>query len=185
MKHSIYELVVTDDSLPFDVSLHSVNYVPSHWHNSVEIIFVLRGSLEATVGPRKYALQEGDVLLINQCHVHEVIGLDHNIIATVLIPVAYLREHINQLDGIQLDCYSGSVGSDKKKALDHIRRLLAEMVQLRYKKGEAFKLEMEHRRCPRAGRAQPLVQRQDSYGPQLIWNAMSIRRTMSTISALA
>lgn len=145
MKHSIYELVVTDDSLPFDVSLHSVNYVPSHWHNSVEIIFVLRGALEATVGPRKYALKEGDVLLINQCHVHEVIGLDHNIIATFLIPVAYLREHINQLDGIQFDCYSGSVGSDKKKALDHIRHLLAEMVQLRYKKGEAFKLEMEHR----------------------------------------
>lgn len=82
MRNAVYELVETNDSLPFDVSLNSVNYVPSHWHNSVEIIFVLRGTVEIRLSHEKRTLSEGDVLLINQCHVHEVIGLDRNIIAT-------------------------------------------------------------------------------------------------------
>lgn len=145
MGNSIYELVETDDTLPFDVSLHSVNYVPSHWHNSIEIIFVLRGTLEVTVLSRKHTLTEGDVLLINQCHVHEVIGLDMNIIGTFLIPFTYLKENIKGMETINFDCYSGSAGKEQKDALNRIRQLLAEMVQLKHKRGEVYELEMQVR----------------------------------------
>jgi xylan 1,4-beta-xylosidase len=145
LSNSIYELIETNETLPFDVSLHSVNYVPSHWHNSVEIIFVLKGHLEVTVGSQNHKLIEGDVLLINQCHVHEVIGLDMNIIATFLIPVSYLKEHITGMENLNFDCYSGTAGSDKKSALNYMRHLLAEMVQLKHKKGEAYELEMQVR----------------------------------------
>lgn len=142
MKSSIYELVETNDALPFDVSLHRVNYVPSHWHNSVEIIFVLNGNLEVTVGSQRSTLVEGDVLLINQCHVHEVIGLDNNIIATFLIPISYLKENIKGIENILFQCESQSVREEQREALDQIRQLLAEMVQLNNKKGEAYELDM-------------------------------------------
>lgn len=141
----IYEFVETDEALPFDVSLHSVNYVPNHWHNSMEIIFVLRGTLEATVNQRKYALSEGDVLLINQGHVHEVIGLDVNIIATFLIPSKYMKDHVNGVEAINFACYSGEAGKEEKLALDRIRQCLAEMVQLKHKKGEGYELDMQAR----------------------------------------
>ncbi|GLX70948.1 GH39 family glycosyl hydrolase [Paenibacillus glycanilyticus] len=143
MRNSIYEMVETSDSLPFDVSLHSVNYVPSHWHNSLEMIFVLRGRLDVTVMNRQYPLSEGDVLLINDCHVHEVIGLGQNIIATFQIPAAYLNEHIRGIERFHFDCYSGSVGSEQRLALDRIRQYMAEMVQLKHKKSEVYVLEMQ------------------------------------------
>ena len=143
MRNAVYELVETNDSLPFDVSLNSVNYVPSHWHNSVEIIFVLRGTVEVRLHHEKRTLFEGDVLLINQCHVHEVIGLDRNIIATFLIPFSYLKEHIARADEISFDCYSGD--KERRHALDEIRRLLAEMVQLNYQKGDAYEIDMQIR----------------------------------------
>ncbi|WP_374017025.1 helix-turn-helix domain-containing protein [Paenibacillus thiaminolyticus] len=141
----IYEFVETDEALPFDVSLHSVNYVPNHWHSSMEIIFVLRGTLEATVNQRKYALSEGDVLLINQGHVHEVIGLDVNIIATFLIPFKYMKDNVNGVEAINFACYSGEASKEEKLALDHIRQCLAEMVQLKHKKGEGYELDMQAR----------------------------------------
>ncbi|WP_018766944.1 alpha/beta hydrolase fold domain-containing protein [Bacillus sp. 105MF] len=128
MRNAVYELVETNDSLPFDVSLNSVNYVPSHWHNSVEIIFVLRGTVEVRLSHEKRTLSEGDVLLINQCHVHEVIGLDRNIIATFLIPFSYLKEKIARADEISFDCYSGD--KQRRHALDLVRRLLAESGEL-------------------------------------------------------
>lgn len=145
MGNSIFEVVETDESLPFDVSLHSVNYVPSHWHNSIEMIFVLRGNLEVTIDSRKHSLHEGSVLLINQCHVHEVIGLDMNIIATFLIPVSYLKEHMKGIESIQFDVDSGTVLKEKRPALDRIRQFMAEMVQLKHKKSEAYELDMQIR----------------------------------------
>lgn len=145
MRNAMYELVETDDSLPFDVSLHSVNFVPGHWHTSIEVIFVLRGTLEVTVGNEKRTLGEGDVLLINQCHVHEVIGFDTNIIATFLIPVSYVKEKLSRSEDIAFDCYSGTAGKERRGALDRIRHCLAEMVQLKHKKGEAYELDMQIR----------------------------------------
>ncbi|KKO53099.1 GH39 family glycosyl hydrolase [Paenibacillus sp. DMB20] len=142
MKSSIFELVETGDHLPFDVSLHRVNYVPSHWHNSVEIIFVLRGTLEATVGNERHTLTEGDVFLINSSHVHEVIGLDMNIIATFLIPMSYLKENIKGIEDINFICESHTAEPGQKGALDQIRQLLAEMVHLKHKMGEAYELDM-------------------------------------------
>ncbi|MGE7854387.1 GH39 family glycosyl hydrolase [Bacillus paramycoides] len=145
MRNAIYELVEMNDSLPFDVLLNSVNYVPSHWHNSVEIIFVLRGTLEVRLNHEKRTLSEGDVLLINQCHVHEVIGLDRNIIATFLIPFSYLKEKIARADEINFECYSGEKDKERRHALDQIRRLLAEMVQLKYQKGDVYEIDMQIR----------------------------------------
>jgi xylan 1,4-beta-xylosidase len=141
----MYELVETDESLPFDVSLHSVNYVSSHWHTSFEIIFVLRGTLEVTVNNEKLTLGEGDVLLINQCHVHEVIGFDMNIIATFLIPVSYVKEKLKRSEDMAFDCYSGTAGKERRSALDRIRHCLAEMVQLKHKRGEVYELDMQIR----------------------------------------
>ncbi|UUZ91562.1 cupin domain-containing protein [Paenibacillus sp. P25] len=144
-KSSIYEIVETGDTLPFDVSLHSVNYVPSHWHNSMEMIFVLSGTLEVTVHTERHTLTEGDILLINQGHVHEVIGLDVNIIATFLIPFAYMKTLMSGLEGIHFECDSASAGKERKPALERIRGLLAEMVQLKYKQGEVYELDMQSR----------------------------------------
>ncbi|MEV5027095.1 GH39 family glycosyl hydrolase [Paenibacillus sp. LPE1-1-1.1] len=145
MGNSKYELVETGTMLPFDVSLHSVNYVPSHWHNSVEIIFVLRGKLEVTVGAEKSTLSEGDVLVINSWHVHEVIGRDLNIIATYQIPLSFLKTYISGVEQIQFDCHSSQLGPNKREAMDRMRQLLAEMVQLIHKKGESYELDMQVR----------------------------------------
>ncbi|MCJ8011633.1 helix-turn-helix domain-containing protein [Paenibacillus sp. KQZ6P-2] len=145
MRNSIYEFVETNGALPFDVSLHSVNYVPSHWHNSLEIIFVLRGTLEVTVDSRQHTLAEGDLFVINSSHVHEVIGLDMNIIATFLIPDTYIKTNLKGFDSVYFDCDSRSAGKEQRQGIDRIRQLLAEMVQLRYKQGEVYELEMQIR----------------------------------------
>ncbi|WP_313636830.1 GH39 family glycosyl hydrolase, partial [Paenibacillus sp.] len=145
MSHSSYERFDTEGKLPFDVSLHGVNYVPNHWHMSVELIFVLSGNLEVSTGNRQYRLKEGDMLLINQCYVHEVIGLDQNIIATFRIPITYLKQHIHNVEKISFECYSAEAGPEKQSGMDTMRQLMAEMVQLNYKGGEAYELEMEAR----------------------------------------
>ena len=145
MRNAMYEIVESNDNLPFDVALHNVNYVPSHWHNSIEIIFVLQGKLEVHVNQTKYQLGEGDILLINRCHVHEVIGLDMNMIATFLIPAAFLKEKLANANEIGFDCYSGAVGKERRQGLERIRYYLADMVKLKYKNDEGYELDLHIR----------------------------------------
>lgn len=145
MPRTIYELVEIDDKLPFDVSLHQVNYVPSHWHNSVEIIFVLNGKLEVRVGTETQTITEGDICLINQSHVHEVVGLTSNIIATFLVPVPYLKVHVQGIDQMYFDALAGKPDMEDNESYRRIRHLLAELVLLKYKRGKVYELDMQTR----------------------------------------
>jgi len=55
---------------PCHMFLHGANEIPLHWHETMEIILVLRGSLRMTVGDTMCDLQERDVMIINPFHVH-------------------------------------------------------------------------------------------------------------------
>jgi xylan 1,4-beta-xylosidase len=143
LKNSMFEFVEPEDHLPFEVSLHSVNYIPSHWHTSVEIIVVLQGKLEVTVADKRHFLSEGDVLLINQSLVHEVVELGVNIIATYLIPLTYLKSYHVDAESFNFHFDSQSIDKEKKQYMDKIRQKLAEMIQLKYKKNEGYELDMQ------------------------------------------
>ncbi len=97
-----------------------------------------------TIGGNKQMLEDGDILLINQSHVHEVVGLTSNIIATFLIPMHYLKDHVQGIDQIYFNSLNGHAPKSDE-AYEWIRRLLAEIVQLKYKKGTVYQLDMQVR----------------------------------------
>ena len=41
-----YEMIKFENTLPINVLLHSVGAVANHWHSSIEILFVLSGTVE-------------------------------------------------------------------------------------------------------------------------------------------
>lgn len=55
---------------PFHMFLHGANEIPLHWHETLEVIVVLRGTLRMTVGDTLCDLGERDVMIINPFHVH-------------------------------------------------------------------------------------------------------------------
>lgn len=134
-----------ENKYPFDISLNSVRYVPNHWHNSIEIIFVLKGNLEVKVNDNNFAISEGDVILINYGQIHEVIGLGMNIIATLQIPNTFLKANVKGFESLTFDCYSRNIKQEKREAMFSIRKLLAEMILIVHRRGEAFQLEVSSR----------------------------------------
>lgn len=55
---------------PFHMFMHGANEIPLHWHETLEIIVVLRGTLRMTVGNSLCNLRERDVMIINPFTVH-------------------------------------------------------------------------------------------------------------------
>lgn len=57
-------------SIRFEV-VDDVNfYSPFHWHNHIELLYVLEGKIDFKVEQRKYLLSEGDMIIVNSEVIH-------------------------------------------------------------------------------------------------------------------
>jgi AraC-like DNA-binding protein/mannose-6-phosphate isomerase-like protein (cupin superfamily) len=72
MSSYTHELVQKSDRLPVHFSLNtgSVSTIPAHWHEYVELIFLLEGHMTAVIQAETYHLTEGDFLIINSGDLH-------------------------------------------------------------------------------------------------------------------
>ncbi|NLC04393.1 MAG: AraC family transcriptional regulator, partial [Tissierellia bacterium] len=58
--------------LPINISLANIMEYPLHWQDSIEILFVLRGSLEIGIENEVYILKEREIDIINANEVYRI-----------------------------------------------------------------------------------------------------------------
>lgn len=130
-----YELVKMDENLPIKVIVHSSDeetFVPRHWHDSVEISYVIQGRIDAVyIDGTTYAAKKGDIIVINSNAVHSFTvaqGKDRMAI-TILIPYAFLQASFPEINRFTFDCIS-RLERDSKRLLkfDELRCILDRIV---------------------------------------------------------
>ncbi len=69
----LHEKEIFDEKFPFRMIVNrNINFVyPPHWHNAVELIYVLKNSFVVLVNSKKYRLQEKDIMYIPGGDIHE------------------------------------------------------------------------------------------------------------------
>ena len=62
----------TQSDFPVDVFINDSDpmQVESHWHNSIEILFVLQGKTKIIVNDDFFAVTKNDLIIINESTVH-------------------------------------------------------------------------------------------------------------------
>lgn len=102
-----YEIIKNQDGLPIRVSIKKVIRDDTHWHNAIEIVFVLQGSISIRIGNNRYLLKENDLILINSNEMHSAIKeSDDNIIAMLQINMDFYVTFYPQLKNYYFDCKS-------------------------------------------------------------------------------
>ena len=81
-----HEIVSFPESVPLNIQVNRIGHVPRHWHQSIELIFIMRGETSVFVGSQMFHLAADDVLLINSNTVHEILGDDVTAITIQLKP---------------------------------------------------------------------------------------------------
>lgn len=70
-----YEKIQTDDNVPIKMYHFSFEKEPhdmlKHWHNSLEIVFPMVGSLHVWHNKQEYILPEGEMLIVNSRDIHQ------------------------------------------------------------------------------------------------------------------
>lgn len=67
-----YEIIEFPRNLDMKIFMHKIGDVNRHWHRSLELLFLLEGSVHAGIDGQIFDMSEGDVVLINSNSIHEL-----------------------------------------------------------------------------------------------------------------
>lgn len=66
------EIISYDEDLPIKISVNHIIEHPLHWHDAIEIIYVLEGSVNLSISYEEFLLKENDIAILNIDDVHSL-----------------------------------------------------------------------------------------------------------------
>ena len=86
----------------------SSSYVPTHWHSAMEVMYILEGEVDVTVGGQTTVLLPGDVYLVDCAVPHSTKSLDGNKAVLIQIPYPILERYIPDIASRRfgIDCHT-------------------------------------------------------------------------------
>jgi len=127
------ETVLYEEGLPVNVLVANVKEYPIHFHNDIEIVYILAGSIRFKNGYETHTLTQGDIAIINgqEVHSYENTGED-NMVLLLQMDVSYFSDYY---DGFR-NCFFTTDANDEK--LDVLRHILARITMEALQKGRNF-----------------------------------------------
>ena len=86
----------------------STSYVPTHWHSAMEIMYILEGEVDVTIGGQTTVLLPGDVYLVDCAIPHSTKSLDGNKAVLIQLPYPLLERYIPDIASRRFgfDCHT-------------------------------------------------------------------------------
>jgi len=145
------------------------SFVSSHWHNSLEIIYITSGSLHVKIGSQTFDLHEDDCILINSGVIHATHCIDGNTSIMLQVPSPFLKRYMPDYDSCFFDLDIHSKDESYQVRLVQIKNILKDMEAIEILKPEAGSLHFNsllfellfllyhHFRVPGRSIQQPLI----------------------------
>ncbi|WP_211748673.1 helix-turn-helix domain-containing protein [Paenibacillus sp. Marseille-Q4541] len=139
----IYESIQMNSDLPINIFLHNAQFVEDHWHDSIELLFVLKGKVDVYIEKKKCTLQEEDVLIINSNEIHSIQSQENNLLLALQIPISFIKMHFADIEQVRFLCKSFLYGREEQEKFNEIRSLLAEMMWVHNKENYSYELKIK------------------------------------------
>ena len=138
-----YEMIEYSDGFPIKLIVHSVDGVESHWHNEMEILLILKGTVDIRIGDRQYRLKEDDIIVINRNEIHSTNRTEEdNILLALQVDTKTYDTFHPQFSKMQFHCKSFLYSEDEQEPYNILRQRLAEIAWEFNKKGEGYQLRI-------------------------------------------
>ncbi|MCR3758953.1 helix-turn-helix domain-containing protein [Clostridium felsineum] len=109
-----------------NLSIYFVNSLERFWHEDIELIYVLNGSLTIQCRNIEYTLYKDDIILINMFDIH-TLSANESEILSLKINISNLDPEISCFSKSRFDCNS-SISSNKSKFIP-LKQILASIIK--------------------------------------------------------
>lgn len=133
------EYINYDVGVPVEVSFVSIEDYPIHWHNSIEIIYVLEGKLEVYINSLKYEICAGELEIINMDEVHHLKsnGVDNKVLIFYIDPYFFER-YYSDIENMYFYTDSSRENAQAGEEYEELRALLAAILCEKVQKQEDY-----------------------------------------------
>lgn len=129
-QQSNYEVIPVQEAtrVRFYTSVDPGSYVPPHWHDAIEIVYLQKGELTFTIEGNTRILKPGRMILVNPNIIHTTKCIAPNTAIVFQIPLNFVRTlipNINKTFFLLND--SEDIDATQKQKIDRLKRTLEEM----------------------------------------------------------
>ncbi|HIV79572.1 MAG TPA: AraC family transcriptional regulator [Candidatus Avanaerovorax faecigallinarum] len=122
----LFERTAYEDDFPINIRIFEVDEYPVHYHQDIEFVYVLRGTILLKNGYYTYTLKEGDIFINSG---HEVHGLLHteerNLVAVIQVSNWFFTRYFPSLP---LACFRTYTRDEGNTRLDNLRYMMLQIL---------------------------------------------------------
>lgn len=119
------EFVDFNNKLPVDVELVKVANYPVHWHNCIEILYVLHGTVNVTINCERFEIEKGEVEIININEAHSIRSTDDARMLLFHIDQYFFEKYYNDIENMSFYTNTEIEGIQTSEEYDVLREYLA------------------------------------------------------------
>lgn len=113
------------NDLPISISLTTINDYPIHWHNSIEIIFVLQGTVNVLIESGNYEVLGRELEIINCDEAHRIYSNVENKVLIFHLDPTFFEKYYDDMKNIYFYTNSREEGAQQEEKYDVLRKFLS------------------------------------------------------------
>ncbi|GAA0761609.1 HTH-type transcriptional activator RhaR [bioreactor metagenome] len=137
------EYVTYPEDSPIKISYANIKEYPIHWHNSIEILYVLRGSININIDTDSFELLEKELEIINVDEAHRIYSEKDNKVLIFHIDPYFFEKYYKDINNIFFYTNSTDDGAQEGEEYDLLRTFLAKLLCECVQKIDDFDKEIE------------------------------------------
>ncbi len=137
------EYVTYPEDSPIKISYANIKEYPIHWHNSIEILYVLRGSININIDTDSFELLEKELEIINVDEAHRIYSEKENKVLIFHIDPYFFEKYYKDINNIFFYTNSTDDGAQEGEEYDLLRTFLAKLLCECVQKIDDFDKEIE------------------------------------------
>lgn len=124
------------DELPVNVVVANIEEYPIHFHDDMEVVFVLEGSVILRNGYYTYTLKQGDIFILNDREMHSFVSNgEKNMVMMLQLDLSYFSKYY---DNLRNNFFVTDMDDDNDESLEILRTILARIMMEILQKGHGF-----------------------------------------------
>ncbi len=130
------EKIMYKDELPINVITANIEDYPIHFHDDMEVVYVLEGSVKLRNGYYNYVLRQGDIYILNDREMHsfESTGED-NMVMMLQMDLTYFSRYY---DNLKNNFFVTDMEDDSDESLEVLKSILAKIMMEVLQKGYGY-----------------------------------------------
>lgn len=115
-----------DVEVRFYLSVDAGSYVTPHWHDSIEMVYMIEGNMTVSQENQRQELCPGDIMIVNSRVVHSVLSTNNKAIV-LQIPKEVLKKYVPDIDSFIFEVENHPESRVEQTRLERIRKIFTDM----------------------------------------------------------